>query len=166
MINLCFTIFCSSSCASCIRSLSLLSTTKMRPWVFWKQWRHRGLKQTTITIIRAVEPNNFVAALVPDFFQSGSGSWYFLFQSAPAPRGQKHAASCGSSYRLLISLAKQNFPTNYQCKTAINIKQVKYLIFNHKNLLFYLQKSHKFTISLCFLSSRRRYPSSDDNSKM
>ena len=31
-----FSILCSSSRASPIRSLSLLSTTKMRPWVFWK----------------------------------------------------------------------------------------------------------------------------------
>ena len=31
------------------------------------------------------------------------------------------------------------------------------LVLNHKNFIFYLKKSNKCTISLCFLSSRSRY---------
>ena len=34
------------------------------------------------------------------------------------------------------------------------------MFFSHKNLLFYLKKSNKCTISLCFLTSRSRYRSS------
>ena len=77
-----------------------------------------------------------------NFFQSGSGSWFFsqaaptsaqvYFQAAPAPTpwGQKHAAPCGSDSWLLVTVWQNIFlSTNYKCKTARNIEQVKYIIF-------------------------------------
>lgn len=58
-----FNILCNSSLASTTRSLSLLSTTNIRPCVFWKQCLHNGricVIQTPrwLTFIRAHQHSN------------------------------------------------------------------------------------------------------------
>ena len=105
--------------------------------------------QNTSLINRAEEPVKFLAASAPDFFPNGSGSRFvsqaspipgIFFQATPAPRGQKHAAPCGSGSWLLVKFGEifpPLPPTNYWCRTARKIITVF------------------FTIKTCYFTLRR-----------
>ena len=110
---------------------------------------YQSMSEEPVNFLTALAPDFFQAAPAPDFFQSSLGSGYF-FSSGSGSKGSK---ACSSGSWLVVKFGKIFFPPRLLLQKKYKTSKLSVRSLNHKNLLFYLKKSNKCTISLWIYSS-------------